>query len=98
MDLLIFLIVTYFSTYFCNGQKPDEDNFAPGSKECSLHRNIMSVVNRLAFYANSLISFVHNNSGENFNSIICKFVEDKKIIFHLTIFTMQLDKFMKLTI
>lgn len=53
----------------------------PALEECGLYYDIMACGNRLVQNATSLILNMNNNNAGCYNSILCKFVWGKRVIF-----------------
>ncbi|XP_071037671.1 uncharacterized protein [Parasteatoda tepidariorum] len=65
------------ASYFC--KKKEEKNFIVDLKSIGLLEKVMGVVNHLADNSRSLLFKSNNNSVEQFNSIIAKFVGGKRV-------------------
>lgn len=64
-------------------QRPRENdiNIVEDIKDCGLFDDIMLCVYRLEHSGNSLINNITNNNAELYNSVLCKFVDGKRINF-----------------
>lgn len=69
----------YCDQYFCKGRKLNERNLIPAMKECGMFNDIMVCANRLICHSTSLIKNMTNNSAENYNSVLAKFIGGKRI-------------------
>lgn len=68
--------------YFC--KKPtDCENHVPAMEICGLMRDVNSVLRRVVENASSLIYDFTNNTCEQFNSVINKYISGKRINFSL---------------
>lgn len=67
--------------YYCSDENKDEINNVPAIKTLML--KLKQHASQLAFHARSLIHNFTNNSAEQFNSIVAKFVGGKRVNFSL---------------
>jgi Mg2+ and Co2+ transporter CorA len=65
--------------YFCKGPKPQEQNLIPLMEKCGLYNDVIASANRLAHHSSSLIRNMTNNSAENYNSVLAKFIGGKRV-------------------
>jgi hypothetical protein len=65
--------------YFCKGPKPQEQNLIPLMEKCGLYNDVIACANRLAHHSSSLIRNMTNNSAENYNSVLAKFIGGKRV-------------------
>nr|CAD7461177.1 unnamed protein product [Timema tahoe] len=69
--------------YFCTGIKETEENLVPEMQSCKILDEILIVVRRVSRLASSLILNVTNNSCEQFNSVVNKFINRKRVNYSL---------------
>ncbi|KAE9533844.1 hypothetical protein AGLY_008923 [Aphis glycines] len=69
--------------YFCTGPKENEIDLVPQMETCGLWADISGAKNIVAYHAQSLIYNVNNNAVEGFNSVVAKFVGEKRVNFSL---------------
>jgi len=67
--------------YFCTGRKLYELNLIDEVLQCGLMKEISTALRRFADNAKSLLLDVDNNIYEQFNSVINKHIDGKRIIF-----------------
>nr|CAD7464771.1 unnamed protein product [Timema tahoe] len=69
--------------YFCTGTKEMEENLVPEMQSCKILDEILIAVRRVSRLASSLIFNVANNSCEQFNSVVNKFINGKRVNYSL---------------
>lgn len=69
--------------YYCKGPKPGEENYVTQLKDCGLWYDIYSTINTILNNAESLLLSKNNNTVEQFNALIAKFIGGKRINYAL---------------
>lgn len=68
--------------YYCKGIKEGEENLIPAMAECGLKQDIINRLQRVLACSSSFLMNKNNNSAEQFNSLVNKFVGGKRVSLH----------------
>ncbi|CAH1183072.1 unnamed protein product [Ceutorhynchus assimilis] len=62
-------------------EKENEHNLVPSMQDCGIYEDIIVALQRVVDNTSSLILNMDNNLAEHYNSVVCKFVGGKRILF-----------------